>query len=236
MKPLRISIIVTLIVAAFLCMGFAAALNQDEASVHNFFSPSTLTAGQTVTVSVFFTSNSSDALQPSRIGLHFDWMGTDNFVGFNDLSSAPITIAAGETKGFPQISFVVPSNVTSGIHSYFVTIDGTQGTSSTEFTWNSPSLTVAVIGGSGQTAVPTQPTGPTNTNSGGGTQGAQPDLQLYGAVAAVVVIVVLLVIVLVLRKKRTKPKPEANQGASQPEITETPSPEQKPNSEQDFNI
>lgn len=227
LKSTRISLIVTIIIAAFLCTGFVSALNSDEASVHVFFTPTTLQAGQTVTVNIFFTSNSSDALQITSIGLHFDWMATDNFVGINDLSSAPITIAAGDTSGLPQISIQIPSNVTSGVHNYFVTIDGTQGASSTAFTWDSPTLSVAAIGSSGQTVAPT----PTNTNSGGTPEG-QNNLLLYGAIGAVVVIVVLLVLVLVVRKKRTHPKPAANQGATQPE---TPKPEQKPDSG-DFNI
>jgi hypothetical protein len=232
LKSTRISLIVTIIIAAFLCTGFVSALNSDEASVHVFFTPTTLQAGQTVTVNIFFTSNSSDALQITSIGLHFDWMATDNFVGINDLSSAPITIAAGDTSGLPQISIQIPSNVTSGVHNYFVTIDGTQGASSTAFTWDSPTLSVAVTGGSGQTVAPTQPTGPTSTNSGGEPEG-QNNLLLYGAIGAVVVIVVLMVLVLVVRKKRTQPKPAANQGATQPE---TPSPPPKSNPEQDFDI
>jgi hypothetical protein len=233
MRSLRISLIVTLIVAAFLCMGFAAALNQDEASVHTFFSPTTLQPGQTVTVNIIFTSNSSGSLQITRVGLNFDWMASDNFVGF-DLSSAPVTVASGGTYTFPQMTINVPANVTVGVHNYFVGIDGTQGASSTTFSWNSPTLSVAVIGSSGQTVSPTVTTSPTG---GGGQQGAQPDLQLYGAVAAAVVIVVLLVIVLVLRRKRTKPQPAPSQTAAQQE-TPPPEqkPEQKPNSEQDFNI
>ena len=229
LKSLRISLILTVIVAAFLCMGFAAALNQDEASVHTFFSPTTLQHGPTVTANIVFTSNSSDALQITRVGLNFDWMASDSFVGF-DLSSAPVTVGAGGTYAFPQMIINVPSNVTVGVHNYFVGIDGTQGASSTAFSWSSPKLSVAVTGSSGQTVSPTVTTAP----SGGG---GQPDLLLYGVVAAVVVIVVLLVIVLMLRRKRAKPQSAPSQTASQQE-TPPPEqkPEQKPDSGQDFNI
>ena len=231
LKSLTIVLIVSVIVAAFLCMGFVAALNQNEASVHTFFSTTTLTPGQPMTINVFFTSNSSDSLQITRIGLHFDWMAADGFYGY-DLSSAPVTVASHGTYMFNQISIIVPTNVTLGEHSYYVGIDGTQGTSSTTFSWNSPSLAVVVAGSNGQTTGPTVTTGPT----GGGNQGGQPDLQLYGAVIAVVVIVVLLMIVLLLRRRKPKPQPAKEQAANQPE---TPEPEQKPEQkpkEQDFDI
>ena len=231
LKSLTIALIVSVIVAAFLSMGFVAALNQNEASVHTFFSTTTLQPGQPVTINVFFTSNTSDSLQITRIGLHFDWMAADGFYGY-DLSSSPVTVASHGTYMFNQISVMVPTNVTLGEHSYYVGIDGTQGTSATTFSWNSPSLTVVVAGSNGQTTGPTVTTGPT----GGGNQGGQPDLQLYGAVIAVVVIVVLLMIVLLLRRRKPKPQPAKEQVVSQPE---TPEPEQKPEQkpkEQDFDI
>ena len=231
LKSLKIVFIVSVIVAAFLCVGFVVALNQDEASVHTFFSTTTLRPSQPVTVNVYFISNSSDSLQITSVGLHFDWMATGGFYGF-DLFSAPVTVANGGTHMFNQISIQVPINTTIGEHSYFVEIEGTQGASSIPFTWDSPAQTVLVVGSSGQTAGPTATTAPTN----GGGQGGQPDLQLYGAVVAVVVIVVLLAIVLLLRRRKPKPQPAKEQVASQPE---TPEPEQKPEQkpeEQDFDI
>jgi len=231
LKSLTIALIVSVIIAAFLSMGFVAALNQNEASVHTFFSTTTLQPGQPVTINVFFTSNTSDSLQITRIGLHFDWMAADGFYGY-DLSSTPVTVTSQGTYMFNQISVMVPTNVTLGEHSYYVGIDGTQGTASTTFSWNSPSLAVMVAGNNGQTTGPTVTTGPT----GGGNQGGQPDLQLYGAVIAVVVIVVLLIIVLLLRRRKPKPQSAKEQVASQPE---TPEPEQKPEQkpkEQDFDI
>ncbi len=104
MKAVRILLILILVFAAILCSGFVTALNQDEASVHTFFSPSTLQPGQTVSATVFFTSNSSAAIQITRVGLNFDWMAADNFVGF-DLSSQPITVQAGGTYNFPQMAY-----------------------------------------------------------------------------------------------------------------------------------
>ena len=231
MKSLKIALIISVIFAAFLCTGFVVALNQDEASVHAFFSTTTLQPGQPVTINVFFNSNSSDSLKLTRIGLHFDWMTADGFYGF-DLSSTPVTVASGGTYMFNQITIVVPTNVTLGEHSYYVGIDGTQGTSSTAFSWNSPTSAIVVAGSNGQTTGPTATTAPTN----GGSQSGQPDLQLYGAIGAVVVIVVLLIIVLLLRNRKPKPQQAKEQVANQPK---TPEPEQKHEQkpeEQDFDI
>jgi len=231
LKSLRIALIVSVIVAAFLFMGVVVALNQDEASVRTYFSTTTLQPGHTVSINVAITSNSSDSLQITRIGLHFDWMDTNVFYT-DDLSSAPVTIASGGTHMFNQMSIVIPTTVTLGEHSYYVGLDGTQGTSSTVFSWDSPSSAVVVAGSNGQTAGPTATTAPTD----GGNQGGQPDLQLYGAVGAVIVIVVLLVVALLLRRRKPKPQPAKEQVASQPE---TPEPEQKPEQkpeEQDFDI
>jgi hypothetical protein len=234
LKSIRISLIVTLIVAAFLCMGFVAALNQDEASVHNSFFPSTITPGQSVTATIFFTSNTTDTLQITRIGFHFDWMNPVDYVGA-DLTSSPVTIAGSSTQSIGQLNIPIPANVTLGVHTYTIVIDGTQGAASTDFSWTSPSLSVAAIGSNSQTAGPTVTSAPTK---GGGQSSGQPDLQLYGAMAAVVVIVVLLVIVLLLRRR--KPKPEQPVPSKTEPQQETPppeqKPEQKPNSGQDFDI
>jgi hypothetical protein len=224
---LRISVILSVIVFAFLCSGFVSALNSEEATVHAIFPSEILQAGQTTTVTLFFTSTSADELKITNVGIHFDWMPADAFLGFN-LNNSVVTIpSGGGTYEFPPVTIQVPLTVTNGTHTYFVGIDGTQGTSSTQFSWNSPTTTKEVIGGS---ASPT----PLSTNSGGEQPEGQPNLILYGVIAAVVVIVVLLIVVLMMRKKRTGSKSADNQEArSQPKPS---APEKKPNPEQDFNI
>jgi len=228
-RSLRISLIVTIITIAFLCSGLVAALNSNEASIQTFFSSQTIQPGQTVTVRIFFASTSADELQITNVGIHFDWMPSGGFYGY-DLSSAPVAISSGGGNYmFDEIAVQVPANVSAGSHSYYVGVDGTQGSSSSApFSWDSPTSTIEVYGNS-QTTAPTS----SSTNSGGGQQNGQQNLLLYGAIGAAVVIVALLIIVLVVRKKRTQPRSATNQGAGQPE---TPSPEQKPNSEQDFTI
>ncbi|RPI48146.1 MAG: hypothetical protein EHM56_14100 [Chloroflexi bacterium] len=94
-------------------------------------------------------------------------MENDSFVGV-DLSSQPISVPAGGTTMFPSMLVNIPANVTLGIHDYYVGIDGTQGTSSTPFSWNSPTASIAAIGSNGQTAGPTATTAPTNGGNGQG--------------------------------------------------------------------
>jgi hypothetical protein len=230
LKSIQATLLIILFIATSLSISSAAALSQDQAQIHNFFQPSILIPGQSVSASVFFVSNISDTLTLTSVGYHFDWMGTGNFVGA-DLSSQPITVAANGTQSIGTLSITIPSNVTLGDHTFYIEIEGYQGSSpSNTFTWDSPSLSVAVIGSNGQTGNPTITSQPTN---GGNPSG--PDLQLYGAVAAVIIIVVLLAIVIVLRQKRAESKTASSEAPK-----ETPSPEQKPeekpSSTEDFDI
>jgi hypothetical protein len=224
---LRISFILTIVVFVFLCNGLVSALNTEEATVHAIFPVEFLQAGQTTTVTLFFTSTSADELKITNVGIHFDWMPSDTFLGFN-LNNSVVTIpSGGGTYEFPPVTIQVPITVTNGTHTYFIGIDGTQGASSTPFSWDSPTAIKEVVGGS---ANPT----PTSTNSGGEQPEGQSNLLLYGAIAAVAVIVVLLIVVVMMRKKRTGSKSAVTQEAgSQPKPSAT---EKKPNSEQDFNI
>ena len=229
MKLIRLSIIVALLTITFLCVGFAAALDQDEASTHVFFVPETGQPGQTVSVTIFFTSTSTDELTINYLGLHFDWMASDQFYGFN-LSSTPVTIpVGGDPHMFDPINIQIPADASIGAHTYTIGIDGTQGSSATPFSWSSTAAVLTVTGANGQTAAPT----PTSTNSGGTQPAGQPDYLLYGVIAAVVVIFVVLGLVLMRQRKRPQAKPETQQGTTQPE---TPGPPPKSNPEQDFNI
>ncbi len=222
------TITIAIITFALLNSGLVSALNQDEASVRVFFVPSTLTPGQSVTIQIFFITNSTDNLQITNVGIHFDWMAADGFYGY-DLSSAPVTITSGSGPyAFQSIFVTVPLNVTGGVHTYFVGIDGKQGASAATFSWSSPVAEVEVNGTN------TGPT-PTATNSGGQPAG-QSNLLLYGAIGAAVVIVALLIIVLMVRKNRAKPKQPKSETKEGTTPQEKPSPEKKPSPEQDFNI
>lgn len=89
MKLFRIILIVvcfSLICALF--SGVASALEQDEATVTLTWSNTTPYQGSSATVRVFFKSNYAEELTIYYLGLHFDWMDSDTFVG-PDLSDNP---------------------------------------------------------------------------------------------------------------------------------------------------
>ncbi len=231
MKKLGFSVLAVFVVCTVLLIssGLVSALTSDQAVLRALLSNSQPQQGETITALIFFQNNSTDSVAITYVGLHFDWMPTDGFYGFN-LSSAPVTVQAGGSYVFSSpITVTVPEDSTVGVHTYYLEIDGTQGASETTFSFDSD--TVELLVDSNGQATPT----PSSTNSGG--QPADQNLLLYGAIGAAVIIVVLLVIVLVMRKNRTQPKPAANQGTNQPETPPPPpSPEKKPNPEQDFDI
>jgi hypothetical protein len=223
MKSLRISFLVTVVTIAFLCSGLVAALGQDEATARVFFSKEILPAGQPVTGSIFFSTTSSDPLVVTAISVHFDWMPSGQVVGHQ--LTTPVTIENGSSKLFDPMQFQIPLNIASGTHTYYVGIDGTQNDA--PFSWDSTLISIDVTGGSGNVTAT-----PTSTNSGGEQPDGQSNLLFYGVIAAVLVVVVLLILVFVM-KKRKPSKPATGQDAGQPE---SPKPEKKPETGQDFNI
>lgn len=221
MKALKTSLTAVLLLA-FLCGGLVSAatvtLNSDQASVRAMVSNPTPNAGDQIQVSIFFQNNYTESLQIDFIGLHFDWMPSEGFYGFN-LSSTPVTVASGTDYFFQQpINVNIPSGV-NGVQGYYVGVEGTVGTSSDTFSINSASAEI-LVSGTGPTATPSSSTTPNDQSSN--------LLLLYVAVIVVVVVVVLLIFVMMLRKKRKHPEKPTESAAQ-------PSSEQKP-SEQDFSI
>ena len=221
MKALKTSLTAVLLLA-FLCGGLVSAatvtLNSDQASVRAMVSNPTPNAGDQIQVSIFFQNNYTESLQIDFIGLHFDWMPSEGFYGFN-LSSTPVTVASGTDYFFQQpINVNIPSGV-NGVQGYYVGVEGTVGTSSDTFSINSASAEI-LVSGTGPTATPSSSTTPNDQSSN--------LLLLYVAVIVVVVVVVILIFVMILRKKRKHPEKPTESAAQ-------PSSEQKP-SEQDFSI
>ena len=221
MKALKTSLTAVLLLA-FLCGGLVSAatvtLNSDQASVRAMVSNPTPNAGDQIQVSIFFQNNYTESLQIDFIGLHFDWMPSEGFYGFN-LSSTPVTVASGTDYFFQQpINVNIPSGV-NGVQGYYVGVEGTVGTSSDTFSINSASAEI-LVSGTGPTATPSSSTTPNDQSSN--------LLLLYVVVIVVVVVVVLLIFVMILRKKRKHPEKPTESAAQ-------PSSEQKP-SEQDFSI
>jgi hypothetical protein len=219
---LKISLIITLLTASLLCSGIVSALTltPDQAVLRAIVSNPNPAAGTSITVSVFLQNNYTEALQLTYLGIHFGWMPTDTLYGFN-LSSTPITVAAGSDYIFPQpINLNIPQNV-NGAQDYYAGVDGIALTSQEPFSLNSATAQILVTG-TGPTPSPTA--APTNTDN----PDSQPDLLLYGVLIAVAVIAALLIVVLLMKNRRKQPKQTT-------EPTPTTSSEQKP-SEQDFSI
>lgn len=203
-KSLQIAIIATFIVAIFLSSGLVSALESNQATAIVAGLPAQVPKGTAVTVRVIFTSNVDEQIQIQAIGLHFDWMDQDQFAG--PQFSTPVVVQANGTYTSDPIAVLVPDNVTYGEHSYFIGVDGLEGSSSTGFSWDSSTYTVVVNAGGNQTTTTTTPT-PTS----GGTPANSQDLLLYAAIIAVAVIIVVVVIVTLMRKKRKPPSPVAEQ-------------------------
>ncbi len=206
MKSVKIAFIVCILAVIFVSFGLVSALNQNEASLQTVWLNQNIRPGDTVSVIVTFSSNSSDQLSISRIGFHFDWMGPNEFYA-NDFSTNPVVVVGGSSKIFDPMSVQIPPYVTSGSHSYYVAVDGVQGTSATSFFWDSPTFTITIAGG-GSAPTPT----PT-ASSGSGGQGDGLGLLPIIAVAAVVVVVVLLVVVMFMRRRRRRVEPKAETSA-----------------------
>jgi hypothetical protein len=71
-------------------------------------------------------------------------MSADSFVG-RDLSADPVVVPAYGFYVFDPMAISIPANVSAGLHSYFVGIDGTEGASLIPFEWDSPPLTMEIL-------------------------------------------------------------------------------------------
>lgn len=143
MKSFRLMSIAACFSIVFaLFSGVSFALDQDEANVSVTWSNTTLYQGSGVTVTVVFDSDSSEELTIYYVGLNFDWMDSDAFVG-PDLSNNPVTISAYGSHTFGPIAILIPENVSVGAHNYFVGIDGLEGESA-GFSWDSPTQTLQI--------------------------------------------------------------------------------------------
>jgi hypothetical protein len=143
-RPLRLMLIVTSIsLICVLCCSIVSALNADEASVSLSWSSQAVYPNDTVSVTITFKSNSAEQLRIYRIGLQFDWMDSNEFYTGN-FSDNPVVVPSQGIYIFDQIVIQVPLGTSPGPHSYFVGIDGTEGSSASSFSWNSPSFTIEI--------------------------------------------------------------------------------------------
>jgi hypothetical protein len=216
-KAHKIILIVSFVLAIFVFSGLVSALDTNAISAYPVFSKSTLNIGSSITVRITIQSSVDEQLQITHVGVNFDWMDSSGFFGPN-LTNNPVTITSNGSYTTPPFIVQVPTNVTMGSHTYFIGVDGTEGTSQTDFYWNSSAATIIVLAAN-QTGTTTTP-GPTGGGGGGQTTSSPLNTILYIAVIAIVVIVVIAVIVMLMQKrKKTTPsdktvaKPVAEQPA-----------------------
>ncbi|MGB9841729.1 MAG: hypothetical protein ACPLKZ_03280 [Candidatus Bathyarchaeales archaeon] len=125
-----------------LCVNSVSALESNEITVALYWERQVLYQGDTATVRISLKTTSTEQLFIYYIGIHFDWMPEGGFYGY-DLSKSPVLIPSGGSYIFDPISIQIPINVSVGEHSYFVGIEGRQG-STTTFSWDSPPSTVRI--------------------------------------------------------------------------------------------
>ena len=146
MKQLPLAILaVSIIIICFLNVGLVPALEQNEASVTLSWSSSAIYQGSVANVVITFQNNSPDDLTIDRIGLHFDWMGADDFAG-HDFTDSPITISAGSSYTFDAVTITISNSTSAGNHSYFVGVDGSD--SYGNFAWDSTTYTIEILSSS----------------------------------------------------------------------------------------
>jgi uncharacterized membrane protein len=224
LKILRVAPIVTFVVIVLLSINIVSALQQSEASVNTFWSKATPSPGDTETVTLTFRSNTAEELQIYYIGIHCDWMPADRFYGQN-LSEDPVTVPSMGTYISQPFSVPVSSDASIGSHTYFIGVDGVNGTGSS-FSWDSAPATITVVASTVST-----PTATPSASPGGGLADGSQNWLLFLVIIAIIVVVVIIIAVM-LRKKRAHASP-----ATEPvDEQQKPQPKQKPNSEQDFTI
>lgn len=137
MKTFPVALLVLLIgMMCVLNVDFVFALEQDDFSVSPSWSTPQYYQGDTVTLKLILSSNTSETLTVYYIGIHFDWMEEDSFHG-RDLSSDPATIESSEVYVFDQMAITIPEDVSVGEHNYTLGIQVAEGTSFTIISWDS---------------------------------------------------------------------------------------------------
>lgn len=120
------------------------ALDEDEATVSVKLSSQMTYRGAILGIRIVFESKYHEELTIYNLGVNFDWMVEDAFIGY-DLSDNPAIVPAygSYTSGLLTVS--IPETATDGLHFFYVGIDGLQG-ETTGFSWDSPIQTLTVQG------------------------------------------------------------------------------------------
>ncbi|MEJ2242088.1 MAG: hypothetical protein P8Y18_08100 [Candidatus Bathyarchaeota archaeon] len=134
-------VIICFSIITTLLIGPTNALEENEATASVFWLTEPINQGSIETVTIFFVNNSPQELQIYLVGLHFDWMETDQFVG-NNLSDNPVVIPSYDSYTFNSIGVDIPADASLGSHSYYIGIDGLED--GEDFSWNSQTFDLIV--------------------------------------------------------------------------------------------
>lgn len=145
-KLVILFLISSLIILSF--SNIAISLDSGDAFAIVTWESSTLYQGDFVPARISFTSDFSRPIKIYYVGIHFDWMSSDNFQG-RDLSTNPITVPAFGTHSFDIMMFSIPTTAFVGDHQYYVGIDGSytevDGGVEIGFSWDSRIFTLNVF-------------------------------------------------------------------------------------------
>jgi hypothetical protein len=115
---------------------FVSALDPDDFSVSPSWSTPMYYQGDTASLKLIMSSNTTETLNVYYIGVHFDWMEEDSFSG-RDLTSDPAVVESGEVYVFDPMAITIPSDVSVGEHNYTIGLQVAEGTSTTLIAWDS---------------------------------------------------------------------------------------------------
>jgi hypothetical protein len=220
-KLIRAVSVVTLIVMV-LSVGLASALEQNESSVELFMAGDTKARGEDTSLRILFTNNADLNLSVYYIGVHFDWMDTDQLIGTN-YASDPKIVEPSKNLRSEIINYTVPTSASLGAHSYYIGVDGYDANGD-PFSWTSNEYTLYVTN-------PTNTNAPTATPTPSASNPETMDLTVlvYGLVVAAVVAVIVAVVIITRRGGKSSPKSKSDEPAA-------PKSEEKPDDGQDFSI
>jgi hypothetical protein len=129
------------LVFSLLC-GVGNALEQNELIVSVVLTSQDAYPGNNIIASIYLKNNFTEILTIQYVGIQFDWMASDQFLGY-DLTNNPIVIVPSEDQFVDSINIILPETVELGEHTYFVGIDGIQGLAD-PFSWDSQAFILLI--------------------------------------------------------------------------------------------
>ena len=131
----------SLALVSFLFCGVGIAFEKHEFIASVVMTNQDAYPGSSMLAAIYLKNNSSDILTIQYVGVQFDWMSSDRFLGY-DLSTDPVVIPPYTDHVVDSITIPVPQDAALGEHTYFVGVDGLEGTE--VFTWDSSTFTLLV--------------------------------------------------------------------------------------------